>query len=120
MKKFAVRFIFTGIIVMILLVTLYESRFNLKDIADAIFVVGIFTFFLSLISVTDASKIFYGMGYTFGNFYRSVILRQKARNSFYEYAQKKNKQKDNPLGVSMMIVGVVYIAVSVYIGFNLL
>ena len=117
MKKFLIRFILTGLIVLALLVTYYENRFDLKDISDALFVVGIFTFFMSLISITDASKIFYGMGYTFGNMFGR---RNRKKTSFYDYAQAKNKKRDNPLGISMLLVGVLYIGVSVYIGFFIL
>jgi len=117
------RILFTvalSIIIMLLLMYLiYDFDINLMNISNVFFFMGIAYFFPGLIIVIDATDIFYSLGYVSrrmfskdkgdGNYFKSF-------NDYKEYKYIKNlKYNTKGKGVNILIVGGVYIIISIVI-----
>ncbi len=91
----------------------FEGRYEYAFVADALFVTGIIMFFMGLIMMTDATKIFTSFGYTF-----KVMFRRKPMSqSFYDYklAKEQGEVGEATLGVPAMAVAILMIGVSLII-----
>ena len=95
----------------------FGREFTTRSISDTVFIVGIMMFFISLTSITGAGKIFTTFGYAI----RSVFGRQhKKYDNLYDYHQAKDKNRIGSYGLPMFLIGVIMVAISLILAFNIL
>ena len=117
MKRFIIVLIFCLTCAFIVHMTLFDQIYNYQNISDALFVVGIFIFFLSLIAITEATKIF--LIFSYGA--KSVLKRKNFQyQSYYEYVKDKEKEKRTPYVTEAFIISVVFIVVSLILSYIVL
>lgn len=109
-----------SIIIMILLMFfIYDFRISLMNISNVIFLMGVFFFFPGLISTTGASQVFDSSLYlTRKTFAKNSENDFKTFNDYKEY--KRLKRANAPIksrGSTILILGGVYIIISLIIGF---
>ncbi len=101
----------TGAGVGLLWYALSVRDFN-YPLTDALFIIGIFMFFFSLMSITKAARVFRGVGFTLRNL---LFIRQTKERSFYEYSRRKDKEaadRDSDIGVKVLFVSLIYLGVA--------
>lgn len=111
-KGFVSNLLVSASIIAIFLYTYYDGNMKTQNISDALFVIGLFMFFMGLIAMTNARKIFIGFKYTFKTRFSRKFDKSK---SYYDYSNEQNKNNTTVLGTPMFILGIVYIAVSLYL-----
>ena len=91
----------------------FEGRYEYAFIADALFVTGIIMFFIGLILMTDATKIFTSFGYTF----KVMFRRQPMSQSYYDYklAKEMGETGEETLGIPALVVGILMVVASIII-----
>ena len=87
----------------------FENAYTLRNISDALFIVGLFLFFSSLIAVTDAAKVFIGFTYTFKNMFKRH--REKYSN-FYDYSKAKEARKSS-FGLGTLFISILFLTTAV-------
>lgn|GEM_PF-2339376 len=115
MKRFLITLLITLAIVSTVHVLFNGFTIGYDTASDSLFIVGIFMFFISIIAMTDATKVFISFGYQvkslFGKF-------RKQHRSYLEYYQDKSKGSVGQAGVNGFIISIIYIAVSVYLAYQ--
>lgn len=111
-KGFVTNLIFSASIVAIFLYTYFDGDMKTQNISDALFVIGLFMFFMGLISMTKAREVFIGFKYTFKTRFSRKFDKSK---SYYDYSAEQKKNSTEVLGIPMFIIGIIYIAVSYYL-----
>ncbi|ONI43463.1 hypothetical protein AN641_09900 [Candidatus Epulonipiscioides gigas] len=96
----------------LLLFFVYDFSFTLINIADALFIVGLFLFFPALIIITEATKVFDGFTYVRHKFSKSNSF--KTIYDYKEYKLQKNLYKKN-IGKPLMIIALCYIGASLIV-----
>ena len=115
-KSFIATILFSALLIMLLLFTYYDQVYTIEHFADAIFMIGITMFFMGLISVTNASRVFTGAGYAF----KSIYTRRGTGNkTFYQYSAEKKKEK-SLFSTPIFIVGLGYIIISVFLAIQIM
>ena len=94
----------------------FGTAYEIRNVSDALFVVGLLLFFLSLIAITDAARVFMSFAYTFKNLFKSH--REKYTN-FYDYSQAK-KDNTSSFGLSTLFISIVFIVAAALIASNYL
>jgi hypothetical protein len=98
----------------ILHIIVYRFSYTLKTVSDVLFFVGILMFFISLLSISGANKVFITLGYSF----RSIFGRQhKKYDNLYDYTQAKDKKKLGKYGNPMIFVGIIMVIASLILAY---
>lgn len=111
-KHFVLTLLISGLIIYLVHATIFDNLYSYKSLSNAIFVVGLMMFFVSLISITDADKVFRIVVYSFKSISRKT---NKKYNTYYDYALDKGNEKLIPFGLEMMLVSFIYFAVAYYL-----
>lgn len=115
MKRFFLTLLITFSIVAIIHVLFNGFTIRYDTASDSLFIVGIFMFFISIIAITDAKKVFISFGYQvksmFGKF-------RKEHRNYLEYYQEKSKGSVGQAGVNGLIISIIYIVVSVILAYQ--
>ncbi|SCG83028.1 hypothetical protein DW1_1457 [Proteiniborus sp. DW1] len=125
MKSFLSIIVISIIIVMLLMYVIYGFDMRLMYLSNVFFFVGVVYFFLGLIFITNATEVFSGIGYLS----RKAFSKDKGDGSdfksFYDYKEYKENRRDEKYknsnyntrfkGLNVLIVGGVYILVSIVI-----
>lgn len=111
--------IIISIFIMIVLMGLvYDFNITIMNISNILFFVGVAYFFPGIIVISGAGSIFDSSGYLT----RRIFLREnkqyfKSFNDYKEYKKIKNASRNiNGRGTSVLIIGGVYIGLSLAIG----
>lgn len=110
MKNFLLALTAGGL--MVFLLTITDAVWGhplIIQISNALFVVGIFLFFIGLIMLSAATDIFISFGYTFKVMFRRDKLEQK---DFHDYSQARQKERGKYYGISIFLVGIIFVAVA--------
>lgn len=107
MKRFMITLIASALIIFGLHYILYRFTFTYESVANSVFSVGIFMFFISLIIVTGANQLFHIVTYGFKAFFR----KNSGYKTYYEYLMDKRKGK-SLYGIHMFIISIGYIVIS--------
>lgn len=83
--------------------------------SDSLFIVGIFMFFISIIAMTDATKVFISFGYQIKSLFGKF---RKEHRSYLEYYQDKSKGSVGQTGVNGFIISIIYIVTSVILAYQ--
>lgn len=109
-----------SIVIMILLMFLiYDFEISWMNLSNVIFLMGVLFFFPGLMSVTGASQVFHGSSYLSRKiFARSSENCFKTFNDYKEYKRLKHVNTTmKGRGLGILILGGVYVIVSLVIGF---
>jgi hypothetical protein len=101
----------SAILIYIVQWTLFDNEWSYSSISNAFFVVGLPMFFISLIGLTDADKIFRIAVYSF------KLVRRKNRkkySNYYEYVKDVEGEKIIPFAFEMMLTSIVYVGIAFY------
>ncbi len=109
MKKFIIALLISLACVFIIHLTLFDNAYSYQSLSNALFVVGIFMFFIGLIIITEASKMFLIIGYSFKAFIKRKEFKYK---SYYDYMKEKQKEKTTPYALQMFIISIGYLVTS--------
>lgn len=107
------------LIMLLLMFLLYDFDMSWMNISNVFFFMGAFYFFPGLIIVTGSTEVFAGMGYLT----RRIFLKDKGEGNYFksfndykEYKYLKNgKYNTKSKGVNILLVGGVYIIISIVI-----
>lgn len=91
----------------------FNGNFTLINIVDATFIVGIITFFMGLVLLTNAFEIMRSMGYTLKMLMTPRLKRQY--ENFYDYSQANKKHKEKTTGIPALIIGAIVVIVDIII-----
>lgn len=86
----------------------FGTEITTRNTSDALFVVGLFMFFISLIAVTDAAKVFIGFTYTFKQMFKRN--RDKYSN-YYDYSNRKEKG-EGQFGIGTLFISIVFLTIA--------
>jgi len=112
LKYFVVTLLISALIIYLVHYTIFDNLYTFKSISNAIFVVGLMMFFVSLISITDADKIFRIAVYSFKSIRRKT---NKKYRTYYDYALDKENEKMIPFALEMMLISILYFAIAFYL-----
>lgn len=111
------RFILTTMFVVgaswLILALRFNHEYSLINIIDATFIVGICTFFLGLILLTNAFEIMRSMGYTIKLMFTPKMNKQY--KAFYDYAQETKKDREKTTGIPALTIGAIVVIVDIII-----
>lgn len=118
-KSFLYPIVVSIVIMILLMFFIYDFSISLMNISNVIFFMGVFFFFPGLISVTGAGQIFDSSRYLTRRFFtKNSESYFKTFNDYKEYKRLKNV--NTPMksrGLTILILGGVYIIISLIIGF---
>lgn len=89
----------------------FDFTMTYRKVSDSFFIVGLTMFFLGIIFTTNAVDIFKGIGYTT----KRLFTKQEVEKTFYEYIQNKEGKPDT-IGIGVLIVGISFILISLFVG----
>jgi len=112
LKYFVLTLFISAFIMFVVHLTLFENLYTYKSISNAIFVVALMMFFVSLISITDADKIFRIAVYSFKSIRRKTNKKYK---TYYDYAKDKENEKLIPFAIEMMLLSILYFGIAYYL-----
>ena len=87
----------------------FGTTYSIRNTSDAFFVVGLLLFFMSLIAITDAAKVFIGFGYTFKNMFKK---HRNKYSSYVDYANRKNAKEGNTFGLGTLLISILFLTIS--------
>jgi hypothetical protein len=91
---------------------LYGSNITYESLADVFFYVGIMMFFGGILTITNVARLFAGATYIVRSF--SKEFRERYKN-YHEYHDAKVVNVEKGIyGGRVIIIGVIYIAISIY------
>ncbi len=101
-----------------------DSHIIMGNLSNSLFLVGLVTFFVSLIMLTNASDIFIAFGYTVRYTLRAIFggRRRNTYMQYYDYLKQKRRDKDERSGsvaLTAFFMSIAMISVSLYIAYNL-
>ena len=109
MKRLLITYLVSIIIVQVIHMAFFDNLFTPESISNALFIVGLFMFFISLIIVTDAGRILMIVSYSF----KSVIKRNEFKyRNYYEYMKDREREEMLPYTIQLLIVGTTYLIVA--------
>ncbi len=105
--------IFIGIMLLSLVLHLlvYGTNFNYENISNAMFVLGIITFFSSLIVLTGSYEVFYGIRYSLQALF-AKDFRSKYP-SFLEFKTDKTVEHNTSFFAEMIISATIIIIIAI-------
>lgn len=112
LKYFVVTLLISAGVIYLVHYTIFDNLYTYKSISNAFFVVGLMMFFVSLISITDAEKMFRIAVYSFKSIRRKTRKKYK---TYYDYAIDKENDKLIPFALEMMFISIVYFAIAFYL-----
>lgn len=117
-KKFLYTIIISIFIMLVLMGLIYDFNITLMNISNIFFVVGVAYFFPGIIVLSGAGSVFDSARYlTKKMFTRENKQYFKSFNDYKEYKQIKNASRNiKGRGTSVLLIGGVYIIISVAIG----
>ncbi len=117
MVRFIVTLVVSVLIVASIMFFVYDNDYtSMRAVSEAFFYVGLPMFFISLITLTNASTIFISMGYTVKNIF--TRHRQKF-GDYYEYQKERRENSDSValFGIGALLISVVFLAIAFYYGY---
>ncbi len=115
MKRFLLTLLITSTIVALVHVLFNGFTIRYDTASDSLFIVGIFMFFISIIAMTDATKVFISFGYQIKSMFGKF---RKEHRSYHEYYQDKSKGSVGQAGVNGFIISIIYIVTSVILAYQ--
>lgn len=110
MRRFFITLLITFMIVIGMQLLMHGTIITYESASNALFYVGIFMFFISIIAMTDATKVFLSMGYQFKSLFGKF---RREHRSYLEYYQDKSKGSVGQVGVNGFLISILYIVLSV-------
>lgn len=83
---------------------------NYINVLDATFVVGIFYFFIGLLTLSNAGQVLRSTGYGLKNFFWPGKIKYR---TYYEYLENNPRNREKTTGLATMMVGLVYVILNV-------
>ncbi len=99
----------------------FSSRYAMDNLSNSLFLVGLVTFCLSLVMLTNAANIFLAVGYTVKAFF--ARRRHGTYMEYYDYLkQKRRDQSDRtgPIAATAFFMSIAMISVSLYIAYSVI
>ena len=109
LKYFVITLVVSAAIMYLVHYTIFDNMYTYKAMSNAIFMVALMMFFVSLISITDADKVFRIAVYSFKSIRRKTSKKYK---TYYDYAKDKENEKMIPFAPEMLILSIMYIALA--------
>ena len=112
MKKislFLLKIIIPLVFVVLMHLLAYKTNVSLRTASDSFFVVGSILTLFSLIFMTKANKLLYGIRYTLGAFFRA----KKREMSFIEFYEEKSSITNKSSTLFFVIYGLVLVVVAI-------
>ncbi len=103
-KKLMITFIISALLIYAILYTRYDSEFEVINILDSIFIVGMVMFFSGIIIATNITQVFQGFTYTLKN----VFKKQPKHLSYYDYKNANERERDVTTGIPLLLIGGLY------------
>lgn len=98
---------------LILMYLIYDWDFmNPVNISNSVFITGVVMFSAGLLTVTNATKIFRGIGFVF----KRMFTRKVEGLSYYEYILMKDDKQERYLGLPLLITGLAFIIAAIILG----
>lgn len=94
------------------------AGYNMYNLSNGFFAVGLPLFFGSLIILTDAKTVFITVGYAFKSFFRG---EREKYSDYYDLHKKKQDEDDSSVfGLSSLIISITYLIIAAYLGFQVI
>lgn len=107
------RFIINAVVAAIMFFMLIYLRFNgdyaTINVLNGLFVVGILMFSGGILTVTNTSHLFRGIGFVL----KKMFTKKYNRSSYFEYLQTIDDDKEKPTGWPALLVGMILLAISI-------
>lgn len=110
-KKIILDLIGGTFFVFIIMYTIYDGVLIPLYYSNSLFTVGIVMFSAGLLTVTNASKIFRGIGFVF----KKMFTRKVENLSYYEYLLMKDEEKERSTGYPLFFSGLAFIILAIII-----
>lgn len=96
-----------GLLALAIMVWVYDRNYTEGQfLLNAFFVPGVLTFFIGLLSLTNATEIFKATGYALGTMFKGRIGVGGTRyQNFYKNRDPKNKNHDKTTGLPVLLMG---------------
>ncbi|MDT8336752.1 MAG: DUF3899 domain-containing protein [Candidatus Izemoplasmatales bacterium] len=110
-KKFLLDLVGGTIFVFILMYTAFDWVLTPINYSNSLFIVGVVMFSAGILTVTNATRIFRGVGFVF----KKMFTRKVEGLSYYEYLLQKDDDKESVQGYPLLISGIIFIAIALII-----
>lgn len=98
---------------LILMYVIYDWDFmDTINLSNTVFISGVVMFSAGLLTMTNATKIFRGIGFVF----KRMFTRKVEGMSYYEYILMKDDKENRVLGFPLFITGLAFIIAAVILG----
>ncbi|MDY0317600.1 MAG: DUF3899 domain-containing protein [Candidatus Izemoplasmatales bacterium] len=113
LKKILLDLVGGTIFSLILMYLAFDWDFmNPINLSNSVFITGVVMFSAGLLTVTNATKIFRGIGFVF----KRMFTRKVEGMSYYEYILMKDDKQDRLLGFPLFITGLAFIIAALILG----
>jgi hypothetical protein len=110
-KKLLLDLIGGTIFVYILMYSIYDWDLKPINYSNSLFIIGVVMFSAGILTVTNATRIFSGVGFVF----KKMFTRKVEGLSYYEYLLQKDDGKESVQGYPLLISGIIFIAIALII-----
>ena len=117
MKKFLGILLISGAMVVLILELYYDRAYTFMNVSNALFLIGMPLFFLSIIFITNAVEVFVAIGYTFKKVYHR-LRGYGALPSYYDFKTEREPANLTSFGIAGLLVSIGYLAVAFYIAYT--
>ncbi len=109
-KRFLINLVLSGLMFLILIYARFMGDYSTINVLNGLFVVGILMFSVGILTITKAGNAFRGIGFVF----KKMFSKKYTSTSYYEYLQTlDNDKKEKPTGWPALLVGIIYLALSI-------
>jgi hypothetical protein len=113
LKKILLDLVGGTIFSLILMYVIYDWDFMEPiNLSNSVFISGVVMFSAGLLTITNATKIFRGIGFVF----KRMFTRKVEGLSYYEYILMKDDKENRVLGLPLFITGLAFIIAAIILG----
>ncbi|MCF7926957.1 MAG: DUF3899 domain-containing protein [Candidatus Izimaplasma sp.] len=110
-KKFILTLLTSLILIAFIMQVAYSSDYSLLNILNMTFTIGVIYFAIGLSIITEARKIFFGIGYTFKILVKGLSRKNYSYSTYYK--EQIEKELSKIFGLNMFFVGLIHLAFSI-------
>ncbi len=110
LKRFIINTVVAAIMFFMLIYLRFSGDYSTINVLNGLFVVGILMFSGGILTVTNTSQLFRGIGFVL----KKMFTKKYNRSSYFEYLQTiDDDQKEKPTGWPALLVGMILLAISI-------
>lgn len=117
-KRFILTILVVGLLSAAIIGTSMNNDYSMINIVDATFIVGILTFFLGLLMLTNATQVLKSTGFVLKQRFSRKLRSQYL--DYYAYAKEHEKKREKTTGLPMLTIGFIMVVTDIILSLTVL